>query len=362
MRVALYTDELPDFSTLETQRCLVAMGLVAVIFSAESCGDTGTAPRFIKALEQDPFDVILYRYDPRSFECLAPLLSQHDSKLIVRYETSASLSQLRRYALPGYQIQRLELQRQLFSQWVQTHADQAQWMPESEGAMRDLERWKARNVPDKMLLTPPFTVLQEGLYAEQTANNKPPEKIQLLAAGRLSAEMGQTDIVAAFYRFVQSKPANQRSSISLTLLETGAPCPSLYPAEVKELIERLGLTDRINIAKSDPQLDHQRLMDCNAMITCLQGDERYMPLQVQAQALGIPIIELAITRLGLCEQVLALESSNIEMDADLISPAIDNPRHRRNLVVSGYKNISRYHAHDKIEQNILSQVLAVLLR
>lgn len=362
MRVALYTDELPDFSIIETQRCLVAMGLVPIIFSAESCSDSGNAQRFIKALEQEPFDAILYRYDARSFERLSTLLSQHGSKLIVRYEAFASLSQLRRYALPGYQIQRLELQRQLFSQWVQAHADQAQWMPESKGAMQDLLRWKVRNVPDKMLLTPPFTVLQEGLYAEQASDMNPPEKIQLLAAGRLSAEMGQADIVAAFYRFVQSKPAALRSSINLTLLETDSPCPSLYPAEVRELIKRLGLNDQINITKSDPQLDQQRLMSCTAMVTCLQENERYMPLQVQAQALGIPIIELPITRLGLCEQVLALDSSNTKINADLISPAIDNPQHRRGRVISGYKYISRYHAHDKIEQNTLSQVLAVLLR
>jgi len=338
------------------------MGLQVEILAAQSSSDSGTTQRFIDALKAGAPDVIIYRYDARSFARLANLLSQYASKLVVQYEAPASLNQLRRYALPGYSIQTLEQERQLFAQWVQKHADQAQWMPESVGAQQDLLRWKVRLVPDKLLLTPPFTPLQEGLYAQQDQAIARGEAIHLLAAGQLSPEMGQLDSVAAFYDYLQALPAAQRCASRLTFLQTAEPSPSNYPAEVKELIERLGLADNINFAVNTTNSELEQLMGCSALICCQQTDERYAPITVKARAMGIPVIQLVSRRLGLCEQLVALQRPKATSEPEPIAAALYDLPHRRQLVVGGYKTIVQRHSHDKLRHHLLSQVLAVLVR
>jgi len=315
-----------------------------VDFIAVSALSKAVKPHDIKWLnsssELQQYDLIIYQYDCY-FSTIASWLSHYDGKLMIQYDDDIALSNLRAYHHATARVRQLELERQYFAEWVQINYRRVFWLAGSTTAANHLTGWGVRNSIDNMAIVPHFMKFEEGKYACER-NNKQSVCGSILVAGPYMPDTGHIMIIDIIKDYLESISQNVRLQfVGKTYSEL-----SVYKEELNTHIRQCGLEPYIQLKSSDEPIELEAFMNADIMLS-MDNYQQYSTEQLHAQAMGLPVVTFN-------------HSEHIHTVARSLDPAINDTTIREDLVLSGYRNISRNYTFEGIEQTFLSSVITAL--
>lgn len=369
-RIALIIGEVASYSdqrlksALEAVYCQVDLVSLATP-TTTTAGDTIQLhnPEQLQAYRLVIYPYLANRHE-KDFATLSHWLELYQQnwqgRVLVRYHPALALHNLRPYNGAAPRVRQLEIARQKLSEWVQKNASHFYWSANSPAAASELAQWGVAKHANSMGTTPPYLTLNCGSYAEQhnamcasdktsteiqtTRNESTPGPSSVLIAGDYLPDTGHIKMleILAHYRQRHTKPIHFHF--------IGAPIEGLavYREAIEEQVERFGLTDCVQLSNTDNT-------DTNFLALCLGVDlmlsmpqqGRYIPSLIQAQAMGLPTVELK-------------PSIDLHEGAALIHRHLYDQTVRQRAVIDAYRHIARHHSPRGIEQALLSQVLSAL--
>jgi len=361
-RIALIIGEVANYSEQRLKSALEAVYCQVDFASLATPATTiaGSTIQLHKPEQLQAYQLVIYPYlanrHEKDFATLSHWLELYQQnwqgRVLVRYHPALPLHNLRPYSGAAPRVRQLELARQKLSEWVQKNAAHFYWSANSPAAASDLAQWGVAKHANSMGTTPPYLTLNCGRYAEQqnarcgsdkTRGENTAEPSSVLITGDYLPDTGHITMleILAHYRQRYTKP------IGFHFI--GAPIEGLavYREEIEEQVERLGLTDCVQLSNTDTNF-LALCLEVDLMLTMSQQG-RYIPSLVQAQAMGLPTVKL---------------KPNIDLHegAALIHQHLYDQAIRQRAVVNAYRHIARHHSPKDIEQALLSQVLSALCR
>jgi hypothetical protein len=296
------------------------------------------------ACELQQYDLIIYQKGCH-FSTIASWLIDYDGKLMVQYDDDHMLSNLRAYHHATAGVRQLELERQHFAEWVQTHCRRVYWLAGSARAADHLMGWGVRGSIDNMAIVPHFMSFEEGKYACER-KNRTALTGSILVAGPYMPDTGHImmiDIIKDYHDSISHDIQLQFVGRSYSEL-------NVYLEEINHHISRSGLEPYIQLKFSDGPIELEALMDADIMLSMDSSIHKYQQCsteQLHAQAMGLPVVNVVPTE-------------NIHAIASSLELAIHDTSIREERVLDGYRNIIRHYTFDRIEQTFLSSVITAL--
>lgn len=208
-------------------------------------------------------------------------------------------------------------------------------------------------------VVPPFTTIANFAQAEPL-DPRPP--FSVLFVGRLAPNKGHFDLLHVIAAYV----ATIDQAIKLTLVGGSDDNLVLYRDEVLTWIERLGLEDKVEIKdKVDAATLHRLFREASAFL-CMSEHEGFCVPVIEAQLSGLPVVSVGNTALKdtIGPGQLVVEAPRSAADyvyvARLVHAACTNTTLRRNVIMTGQRNVLNRFAPAAVADSFLGALVPIL--
>ncbi|MGY8866613.1 MAG: hypothetical protein ACKVJK_13450 [Methylophagaceae bacterium] len=291
--------------------------------------------------ELQDYDLVIYQYGC-CFFTLSSWLSDFDGKIMIQYDVDdIALSNLRAYHHATSLVHQVELERQYFSEWVQSNCLRVFWLASSPSAANHLKSWGVKDSIDNIAIIPPFLESQDGKYACEKQRNKMGSN-SILVTGPYIPDTGHimiVNIIKDYHKFISQ-------SIHLRFIGKAYAELSVYLEEIKSHIKRLNLESYIHLEFSNEPVEVETLMNADIMLS-MDNDHQCSPNERQAQAMGLPLLKLD-------------HAKTPSIQAKSLEQALNDKSVREELILKGYQNISSNYFLSSIKQTFLTSVVSAL--
>ena len=291
--------------------------------------------------ELQDYDLIIYQYGC-CFFTISSWLNDYDGKVLIQYSVDdMALSNLRAYHHATSLVHQVELERQYFSEWVQTNCLRVYWLADSPSAASYLKGWGVRNSIDNIAVISPFLEFEDGKYASENQREKT-ASLSILVTGPFIPDTGHIMMVDIIKDYQKSISQN----IHLRFIGKIYAELSVYVEEVKSYIKQSDLESNIYLEFSDEHVELASFMNADIMLS-MSNNQQPSPEQLQAQAMGLPIVDFKSTQ-------------EPHIVAKLLDQAMNVQSIRDALILKGYRNISENYTFSHVEQTFLTSVISAL--
>ena len=290
--------------------------------------------------EPQDYDLIIYQYGGCFFN-ISSWLNNYDGKIIIQYNDDAvALSSLRPYHHATSLIRQTEIERQYFSEWVQSNLLRVFWLAGSTQAARHLIGLGVPNTIDNISIVPPILELQEGKYADEKVSKRASQSILVTRA--YVPDTNHTMII----NIIKDYQVSNSQNIHIRFIGKAYAELTVYLEELKSHIKRLNIESYIHFEFSSEPVEVETLMNADIMLS-MNNDQQYSPSELQAQAMGLPVLKLDHTK---ATRILAKS----------LEQALNDKSVREELILKGYQNISSNYFLSSIKQTFLTSVVSAL--
>ena len=324
--------------SLESVYCIVDFVAVASLDRAE---DHGALKLLYSPSQLQSYDLIIYQYGC-CFFTISSWLNDYDGKIIIQYHNDAvALSSLRPYHQATLLIRQTEIERQYFSEWVQSNLLRVFWLAGSPHAAGYLIGLGVPNTIDNITIVPPILELQEGKYACEKVSVKPAYQSILVTR----AYVPETNHIMII-NIIKDYQVSNSQNIYIRFFGKAYAELTVYLEGLKSHIKRLNLEPYIHLEFCNEPVEVETLMNADIMLS-MDNDQQYSPNELQAQAMGLPVLKLDHT-----ETPHTL--------AKLLEQALNDKSVREKLILKGYQNISSNYFLPYIKKTFLTSVISAL--
>jgi glycosyltransferase involved in cell wall biosynthesis len=233
----------------------------------------------------------------------------------------------------------------------------ATWLADSGFNRQDLIASGAH--PDQISVVPPFNLTADYLAPPRFHAQ---DRAEVLFIGRFVPQKAHADLV----RIVHSYFTHIGRNIQLRIVGTIDDNLRGYCEEIQRLIDDLGARDHVEIVGPVPQLKlHQLLRESTVFLCCSRHEGFCVPV-IEAQAAGLPVIAV---KAGALQETLGPDqivwdpphaADDYLFYASLIHELAFNPRLRRTVITSGYRNVMTRFCLEAVQNSFVTSLIGPL--
>ena len=211
-------------------------------------------------------------------------------------------------------------------------------------------------------VVPPFNRLKELNITPHYANYGSDQQIDLLFVGRRAPNKGHRHLLYVIKSYIRLYSAN----IKLKIVGGVDDQLTQYSEELLALSKQLGVTRHVEWLTHISNQDLDSLFRSSHLYLNMSEHEGFCVPIIEAQAIGLPVINVKTTALGettgLNQLVCPLPNSeeDYEVIAGLVHELVNNTVLRESVIRNGYKNTQARFTQELIENQFMGSLEPIL--